>query len=204
MNIKKMLFLSAFLVMPAFAADGPGTLPPGAKPPYGQHGAMQEACRANPEKCRQERMAKREQWCAENPEKCREMKARAEQRRADCKADPEKCRQERRAKREKWCADNPEKCKEMKARAEQRRAQCKADPAKCEQERKARMDERFKRADADGNGQLSKQEAENRSPRLARHFDRIDANKDGQLSREELAVAMEKRRAHRLHHHRGA
>lgn len=108
------------------------------------------------------------------------------------------------AKREKWCADNPEKCKEMKAFAEQRRAQCKADPAICEQERKARMDQCFRRADADGSGQLSRQEAESRSPRLARHFDHIDANKHGQLSLEERAVAMEMRRAHRFHHYRRA
>ncbi|MDP3174624.1 MAG: EF-hand domain-containing protein, partial [Phenylobacterium sp.] len=114
-------------------------------------------------------------------------------RREACKADPEKCRREQAAMREKMCAQNPERCKEMKAKMEQRREVCKADPEKCRKEHQARAAEHFKKTDADGNGSLSRAEAEKGMPRLARHFDMIDANKDGQLSVEELTSA---RKAH--------
>lgn len=70
---------------------------------------------------------------------------------------------------------------------------CKANPEKCRAERTAAMDKRFKSADADGNGMISRTEADKTMPRLARHFERIDANKDGQVSREEMAAA---RKAH--------
>jgi Ca2+-binding EF-hand superfamily protein len=44
----------------------------------------------------------------------------------------------------------------------------------------------FKKADADGNGTLSRAEVEKSMPRLAKKFDQIDTNKDGQLSRGEF------------------
>ena len=44
----------------------------------------------------------------------------------------------------------------------------------------------FKKADADGNGTLSRAEVEKSMPRLAAKFDQIDTNKDGQLSRDEM------------------
>ena len=135
MKINKMLFVSTLLfALPVFAAEGvPGATitNDGAKPPYG---AGREACKAD-----------------------------------------------------------PEKCKEQKARMAQRREACKADPGKCHQERQARAAEHFKKSDADGNGMLSRAEAEKNMPRLARHFDTIDANKDGQLSRDEMSAA---RKAH--------
>ncbi len=140
-----------------------------------------------------DRAAQREKMCAQNPEKCKEMQAKMEQRREACKADPEKCRQEREAMREKMCAQNPEKCKEMKAKMEQQREACKADPEKCRQEQQARAAEYFRKSDADGDGSLSRAEAEKNMPRLASHFDMIDTNKDGQLSRDELSAA---RKAH--------
>ncbi len=177
MNISKSLLLSVLLALPAFAAEGvPGATiaNDAAKPPYGSHGAIVAACRAD-------------------PEKCKEMKARTEQRRAQCQADPEKCRQEMQARREQFCAQNAERCREMKARMEQRRAQCRADPEKCRQEREARMDERFRKADADGNGMLSRAEAEKGAPMLARHFEAIDADRDGQVSRAELTTARKAR-----------
>ena len=172
MRINKLLFVSMLLAMPAFAAEGvPGATisNDGAKPAYGA--AQREACKADPEKC----------------------KAAMQARREACKADPEKCRQEQAAMREKMCAQNPEKCKEMKAKMEQRREACKADPEKCRQEHQARAADHFKKTDVDGNGSLSRAEAEKGMPRLARHFDMIDANKDGQLSPEELSAA---RKAH--------
>jgi hypothetical protein len=110
-----------------------------------------------------------------------------------CRENPEKCRAQRQAQFEKRCAENPERCKEMKAKMAKRMEQCKANPEQCHAERAAMMDKRFKSADADGNGMLSRAEAEKGMPRLARHFDRIDANKDGQVSSEEMAGA---RKAH--------
>ena len=120
----------------------------------------------------------------------------AEQRQARmeaCKANPEKCRAERQAMFEKRCAANPERCKEMKEKMAKRMEACKTSPEKCRAERQARFEGRFKKADVDGNGMVSRAEAEKAMPRLARHFDRIDANKDGQVTRDEWATA---RKAH--------
>ncbi len=175
MKINRMplfpMIFSMLLALPVFAAEGvPGATinKEGAKP---SRGAMGEMCKADPEKCNAAMQARREA----------------------CKADPEKCRREHTAMREKMCAQNPEKCKEMKAKMEQRRADCKADPEKCRQQHQARAAEHFKKADADGNGMLSRAEAEKGTPRLARQFDVIDTNKDGQLSRDEMSAA---RKAH--------
>ena len=110
-----------------------------------------------------------------------------------CKANPEKCHAERRAQFEKRCAENPERCKEMKAKMAKRMEECKTNPEKCRAERAAAMDKRIKSADADGNGMISRAEADKAMPRLARRFDRIDANKDGQVTRDEMAAA---RKAH--------
>ncbi len=174
MDIRKLFVAAALLALPAFAAEGiPGATVAGegVKPPYGRHGAMHESCKAEPEKC----------------------KAEAQARHDACKADPEKCRKERMAQREKLCAQNPEKCKEMRARMEQRQEQCKADPEKCRQEHQARAEMHFKKTDTDGNGMLSRAEAEKGMPRLARHFDAIDINKDGQLSKDEMTAARKAR-----------
>lgn len=46
--------------------------------------------------------------------------------------------------------------------------------------------QRFRRADADGNGMLSRAEAETALRRFALHFDAIDVNRDGQISPEEI------------------
>lgn len=171
-------WLFAVLAMPALAAEGlPGATvkSEGARPASAERQAMRERCQGDPEKCRAEMQARREQ----------------------CRADPEKCRAERQARREKWCAANPEKCKEMRARMEQRHAQCKANPEQCRQERQARMAERFKKADTDGNGVLSRAEAEKSMPRMVRHFDSIDANRDGQITMDEIMAARKARGGHR-------
>ncbi len=171
MKLNKLLLVSMLLALPVFATEGvPGATinKDGAKP---SRSAISEMCKADPEKC----------------------KAAMQTRREACKADPEKCRREQVAMREKMCDQNPEKCKEMKAKMEQRREACKADPEKCRKEHQARAADHFKKSDADGNGSLSRAEAEKDMPRLARHFDMIDANKDGQLSPEELSAA---RKAH--------
>ena len=49
-----------------------------------------------------------------------------------------------------------------------------------------RLAGQFRRADADGNGMLSRAEAERAAPLLAKQFDAIDADRDGQISPEEI------------------
>jgi Ca2+-binding EF-hand superfamily protein len=49
------------------------------------------------------------------------------------------------------------------------------------------MEERFKEADANGDGQLSLDEAQAKMPRLATHFTDLDQDKNGLLSKDELA-----------------
>src|SRR4051812_28111680 len=48
---------------------------------------------------------------------------------------------------------------------------------------------RLKAADTNGDGLISKAEAQASLPRLAKHFDQIDANHDGQISPDELKGA---------------
>ncbi len=51
------------------------------------------------------------------------------------------------------------------------------------------MAQRFKQADSDGDGAVSRAEAEKALPHLAQRFDRVDANKDGRVTLEEVNVA---------------
>jgi hypothetical protein len=50
-----------------------------------------------------------------------------------------------------------------------------------------KMDERFKEADANNDGQLSLDEVQAKMPRLADRFSTLDTDKNGLLSKEELA-----------------
>lgn len=161
-------------------AEGPP--PAGKGMTLEERQARMEACKADPEKCRAERKARREQWCKDNPQRCAEIKQKMAQRRAECQADPEKCRAEKKARMAQYCKDNPQRCEAMKNRMQERGA-----------DKKGAFAERFKRADRDGNGAISRAEAELSIPRLARRFDRFDANKDGQITMDELAAA---RKAH--------
>ena len=52
---------------------------------------------------------------------------------------------------------------------------------------KTAMEAAFTRADGNGDGKLSKEEAA-RMPAIAAKFDELDVNKDGFLSREEFAA----------------
>jgi len=139
------------------------------------------------------RHARFAELCQTDPAKCEELKARRAEMREKCKADPEGCRAERRDRFEAWCKANQEKCQAIRARREQ----CRANPEQCRAERQARFDARFKQADANGDGTLSRVEAENGMPRLARHFDVIDADKDGTVTREEIQAARKARAARR-------
>ena len=139
------------------------------------------------------RHARFEEWCRSDPAKCEEARARRAEQREKCKADPEACRAERRARFEQWCKDNQEKCQAIRARREQ----CRENPEQCRAERQARFSERFKRADTDGDGALSRAEAEKGMPRLGRHFDAIDADKDGRVTHDEIEAARKARAAKR-------
>ncbi len=48
------------------------------------------------------------------------------------------------------------------------------------------MDERWQAADKDGDGALSRSEAEAGMPMLWRRFDQLDKNKDGKITRDEM------------------
>jgi len=62
---------------------------------------------------------------------------------------------------------------------------------------KQRFDAEFKKADADGDGAISKAEADKGMPRLARDFDKLDANKDGKVTPDEMRAHMQARMAER-------
>ncbi len=57
--------------------------------------------------------------------------------------------------------------------------------------------EHFRRADADGDGALTRTEAEQALPRLGAKFDRIDADRDERLTPDELRRYFDARRAAR-------
>jgi hypothetical protein len=104
---------------------------------------------------------------------------------------------DRQARREQWCKDNPEKCRELQAKAKARQEECKANPEKCRAEVQARQEDRFKAADANKDGKLTREEAQKGMPAVARNFDQIDANKDGAVTPQELEAARTARAAAR-------
>ncbi len=191
-----MLHIVFALLLPlaalaAVAAEGPPGKGDGKGPSAEERKAPMERmermeyCKANPDKCRAEKKARMEQMCKDNPERCKDLQARHEKRLEECKAHPEKCHAEKKARMERheqMCKDNPERCKAMKEKMDQRRA-----------EKKAHFEQRFKGADTDGNGMVSRVEAEKSLPRLARQFERFDTNQDGQVSRDEMAAAFKAR-----------
>jgi len=56
-----------------------------------------------------------------------------------------------------------------------------------------RLDAKFKSADKNGDGALTKDEAQAGMPRLAKHFDQIDANHDGKITEDEIRAFMKAR-----------
>lgn len=61
----------------------------------------------------------------------------------------------------------------------------------------AKAQQRFDAADANHDGMISREEAQQGMPRIAQHFDDVDSNHDGQLSREELGAYLKSLRAAR-------
>jgi len=56
-----------------------------------------------------------------------------------------------------------------------------------------RFDAKFKAADKDGDGALTKEEAQAGMPRLAKNFDQVDANHDGKVTEDEIRAYMKAR-----------
>lgn len=89
-----------------------------------------------------------------------------------------------------WAAEPPAQDRGQAPDARRAKIEaCRADPQKCREEAKARFEQRFRKADADGNGMLSRDEARKGMRKLAGHFDEIDANHDGQIARDEIQAA---------------
>jgi Ca2+-binding EF-hand superfamily protein len=65
-------------------------------------------------------------------------------------------------------------------------AELNAHREKMRSEMRANAEARWKAADTDGNGSLSRAEADASMPRLAEDFDKLDANRDGAVSRDEM------------------
>jgi Ca2+-binding EF-hand superfamily protein len=66
-------------------------------------------------------------------------------------------------------------------------------------QRRAKFDEHFKAGDTNGDGSITKAEAEAaKGKHLARNFDKTDANKDGKLSKEELHASKMKHHGKRM------
>ena len=63
-----------------------------------------------------------------------------------------------------------------------------------------RMEEKFKAADANGDGQLSTEEAQG-MPRIGNDFAAIDANQDGLVSRDELRARAEAKHKEHMERH---
>lgn len=78
---------------------------------------------------------------------------------------------------------------EMRNAMKAHRAQCRQDPERCRAQMKERFEAAWKRADTDGDGTLSRGEAEKGMPRLARHFDQIDTDHDGRVTVAEVDAA---------------
>lgn len=57
------------------------------------------------------------------------------------------------------------------------------------------FDKRFTKADTNGDGKLSKAEAQAGMPRVAKNFDAIDADHDGFVTKAEIGQAMMAQRA---------
>jgi hypothetical protein len=83
---------------------------------------------------------------------------------------------EKREQMRKMCHDNPEQCKAMM---------------------KERAQKWWAKVDTNKDGMVSRDEANANAPRLARDFEKVDADGNGQVTRQELEAAGKHRRAER-------
>lgn len=79
-----------------------------------------------------------------------------------------------------------------------RREQCRQDPQECRARMQERAQARFSQADLNGDGALSRDEAEKGVPGIAHRFYRLDANQDGQVTPDELQAARKARHERRM------
>lgn len=86
---------------------------------------------------------------------------------------------------------------------EQARQRCKENPDRCREMMKRRAEEWFKKVDTDGDGSISRQEAEKNAPRLAKNFDAVDTNHDGKITPDELRAARKAAEERRRSDHGG-
>ncbi len=76
-------------------------------------------------------------------------------------------------------------------------AQAATDAPPAADHRGARLAERFKAADANGDGKLTKDEAKAKMPMVYKHFDEIDVNHTGAVSMADIAAFAQAHRAAR-------
>jgi Ca2+-binding EF-hand superfamily protein len=85
-------------------------------------------------------------------------------------------------------------------RREHMRQMCKDNPEQCKAMMKERADKWWARVDTNKDGMVSREEANLNAPRLAKDFDKVDADGNGQITRDELETAAKAKRAeHRAH-----
>ncbi len=66
-----------------------------------------------------------------------------------------------------------------------------------EDDRMARIEQRFKAADKDGDGKLTREEAEAGMPRVAKNFDKLDKDHKGYVTLDEIKAAVAAMGAHK-------
>ena len=145
----------------------------------------------------EQRQAQRAQWCTDNPARCQDMQAKMVQRRAAHQAQfAQRFKQADsngngaidRAEAEKSLPrlarhfDQVDANKDGQVTAEELAAARK-------QFDRGHFAQRFRQADTDGDGAITRAEAEKALPHLARQFDRVDANHDGRVTIAEIAAA---------------
>lgn len=80
-------------------------------------------------------------------------------------------------------------------------AEMNAHREKMHAEMHSRGEERWKTADRDGDGSISRDEATASMPRMAERFGQFDANSDGRVSREEMRQFRDQHRRSKQHDH---
>jgi Ca2+-binding EF-hand superfamily protein len=82
--------------------------------------------------------------------------------------------------RQQWRNENPEQARQLREDANNR------------------FQERWQRADGNGNGRITRQDAARHMPGVARHFDEIDTNHDGVVTQDEVRAFQQRRAQDRM------